>query len=168
MVQKSWRLSNWFLIIIHWFLIAHIHLPNNINFFFTYDKPVYSFLLKSATCLTHWLHKKETSIFNLFKLVKSSYKTKQNDLFNPRYDRVLQSNMKVGQGFDWYKYNYHWPMKEGNTFLLKTFLVLLPAHYNVMIKIKEMKYVKIVLELRDRCVKSNHELKTMQMVQIVL
>ena len=44
----------------------------------------------------------------------------------------------------------------------------LSAHYSFMIKLKQIKYIKVVLGLRDGCLESNCVLKTVQIVQIVL
>lgn len=44
----------------------------------------------------------------------------------------------------------------------------LSAHYIFMIKLRQMKCIQVILELRDRCFESNCLLKTVQMVQIVL
>ena len=38
------------------------------------------------------------------------------------------------------------------------------AHYSFTVKLRQMKFIKVVLGLRDGCL----ELKTVQMVQIVL
>ena len=44
----------------------------------------------------------------------------------------------------------------------------LSAHYSFTIKLRQMKFIKVVLGLRDGCLESNCVLKTVQMVQIVL
>ena len=44
----------------------------------------------------------------------------------------------------------------------------LSSHNSFMIKLRQMKYTKVVLELRDSCLKSNYMHKTVQMTQIVL
>ena len=42
------------------------------------------------------------------------------------------------------------------------------ANYSFLIKLRQMKYIKVVLGLRDGRLESNWVLKTVQMVQIVL
>ena len=42
------------------------------------------------------------------------------------------------------------------------------AHYSFMIKLRQMKYIKVVLRLRDGYLESNFVLKKVEMVQIVL
>ena len=44
----------------------------------------------------------------------------------------------------------------------------LTAHYSFMIKLRQMKYIKVVLRLRDGYLESNCVLKKVEMVQIVL
>ena len=44
----------------------------------------------------------------------------------------------------------------------------LSLHKSFMIKLRQMKYTKVVLELRDSCLKSNYMHKTVQMTQLVL
>ena len=41
----------------------------------------------------------------------------------------------------------------------------LSSHNSFMIKLRQMKYTKVVLELRDSCLKSNYMHKTVQMTQ---
>ena len=40
----------------------------------------------------------------------------------------------------------------------------LSVHYSFIIKLNQMDYIKVVLELRDGCLESNCELKTVQII----